>query len=319
MSVSVRLGKIHGQFHRAAAFLYGEGRAGDMATTEAACLDALREAAERLGESPTKAQYEELGLTPASTTIRRVLGNWNEAKERAGLQTYAQDEHGGTDIRPKPDSVTLPEGKSWTDLTAQQRWYYKNQQDRIETKERRRTRLREWFTRLKRERFVCERCPEDRPAAIDFHHPGSKRAGVSQMVNHGYSKRRILDEIERCAVLCANCHRKEHDEASKRSTTEDPERIAAKIRSTSNARIRELRRDWVVAYKYHSDGCTRCGVSNPACLDFHHDGEKANGIARMISERRSLEDIRQEIENCVLLCANCHRAEHHARSETDSV
>ncbi len=56
-------------------------------TTAEECLEALREAAERLGESPTKAQYEELGLTPASATIIRTCGGWNDAKEKAGLET----------------------------------------------------------------------------------------------------------------------------------------------------------------------------------------------------------------------------------------
>lgn len=41
-------------------------------TTKAECLEALQRAAERLEESPTKAQYEELGLTPASATIIRT-------------------------------------------------------------------------------------------------------------------------------------------------------------------------------------------------------------------------------------------------------
>jgi Mn-dependent DtxR family transcriptional regulator len=40
-----------------------------MRTTEQDCLDALQEAAERLGKSPTKAEYEELDVRPASTTI----------------------------------------------------------------------------------------------------------------------------------------------------------------------------------------------------------------------------------------------------------
>ncbi|WP_236039455.1 homing endonuclease associated repeat-containing protein [Haloarcula salinisoli] len=53
------------------------------------CIRALREAADRLGESPTKADYEELGLTPASATIQRVMGSWNEVKEAAGLATNA--------------------------------------------------------------------------------------------------------------------------------------------------------------------------------------------------------------------------------------
>ncbi len=34
--------------------------------------------------------------------------------------------------------------------------------------------------------------------------------GVSEMVYLGFAKETILDEIESCRVLCANCHRKEH-------------------------------------------------------------------------------------------------------------
>jgi hypothetical protein len=76
-------------------------------TSESECLDALREAAERLGESPTKQQYEDLGLRPAASTVIRVVGGWNEAKERAGLETYSQGENGGPPVQPKPDWVEL--------------------------------------------------------------------------------------------------------------------------------------------------------------------------------------------------------------------
>lgn len=45
-----------------------------MTTTEEECLDTLHEASERLGESPSKSQYEALDLTPSSTTILRIVG-----------------------------------------------------------------------------------------------------------------------------------------------------------------------------------------------------------------------------------------------------
>ena len=291
-----------------------------MPTTEADCLDALRRAAERLGESPTKAQYEGLDIRPSSTTIRRVVGGWNEAKERAGLGTYSQDDGGGTEIRPKPDSVTIPDGEDWEDLTPQQRWYYKNRGHRIETKERRRLELRAWFTRLKRGRFACERCGEDRPAALDFHHPDSKDIGVSQMVNHGYSKRRIREEIDRCVVLCANCHRTKHREASPSAIHGEQRRQRTRGSEPPDPDVREKRRSWVMRHKRESDGCARCDVSDPICLDFHHPAAKTAGISRMLSQRYPLEAIRREVDDCVLLCANCHRVEHHGSgTETDSV
>ena len=292
-----------------------------MATTEAACLDALREAAEKLGESPTKAQYEELGLRPASTTILRICGSWNEAKKQAGLNAYSRNENGGIDVQPKPTCVTIPDDEEWDNLTAQQRWYYKNRNHRIETKERRRKQLREWFSRLKREQFTCKRCDESRAPALDFHHPDAKDGGISQMVNHGYSKRRIREEMNKCTVICANCHRKEHSETPMRVALDKPESIEKSIQESSGGRLREKRRHWIIAYKQQSDGCVYCGVSNPVCLDFHHEGKKEKGIARMLSERYSLDEIHREIRNCVLLCANCHRVEHHTSrgKETDSV
>ncbi len=181
-----------------------------MQTTEEECLNALREATERLGKSPTKAEYEELGLTPASGTVIRVVGGWNKAKERADLDTFEQGEGGGTSIHPKPESVEIPDHVEWTELTGQQRWYYKNREARIARKDRRRQELREWLHKLKRDKLACEQCGEERPPALDFHHPKEKERGIAEMVSYGYSRASIREEIEKCVVLCANCHRVEH-------------------------------------------------------------------------------------------------------------
>ena len=179
-------------------------------TTEEECLEALREAAERLGESPTKAQYEELGSTPASGTIIRTVGGWNEAKEAAGLETYDRAQTGGQPVQPKPEWVEIPDDTDWKELTGQQRWYYKNRAERIERKDRRRERLRRRLYTYKDEQCECERCGEDRPPCLDFHHSDEKSSTVSEMVNDGYSWPNIRDEIDRCIVLCANCHRLVH-------------------------------------------------------------------------------------------------------------
>jgi hypothetical protein len=185
-----------------------------MATTEGECLDALRTAAEQLGESPTKAQYEELGLTPASATVLRVMGGWNEAKTAAGLETYEQGSHGGPPIDEQPADVDLPEGKEWADLSGNQRWYYKNREEQAAKKERRRDRARRWVYEYKRDNCECERCGEGTPACLDFHHEDSdeKELGVGEMVGYGYAVSSIRREIDQCTVLCANCHRKVHHE-----------------------------------------------------------------------------------------------------------
>ena len=178
-------------------------------TTERECLYALGEAADRLGESPSKAQYERLDVTPSSSTILRILGGWNEAKERAGLETASSR---GSRLAPKPAGVDLPDGVEWADLSADQRWHYRNVERNTERSLRRRDRHRMWANRLQRQRGGCSRCKETDPACLDFHHveTDEKVMSVAKMISYGYGKDSLKREIEKCTVLCANCHRKEH-------------------------------------------------------------------------------------------------------------
>lgn len=48
------------------------------------------------------------------------------------------------------------------------------------------------------------------PYVMDFDHRDrrTKIAGINQMINlHSYSKDKILIEINKCDLVCANCHR----------------------------------------------------------------------------------------------------------------
>lgn len=56
----------------------------------------------------------------------------------------------------------------------------------------------------------CYTCPEDRAPCLDFHHldETTKDYGVSTMLT--FSRERIIAEIEKCVVLCSNCHRLVH-------------------------------------------------------------------------------------------------------------
>lgn len=280
-------------------------------TTESECVDALRAAAEALGESPTKVQYEELGLTPASGTIQRVMGGWNEAKDAAGLETYASH---GSRVQPKPDDVDLPDELVWEDLTRYQRWHYKNREWNTERTLKRRARLREWIHKRKANSDGCRNCTESDPACLDFHHLSSadKEMAVNKMVPYGYSKSDIEAEMEKCEILCANCHAKEHVSA--------PEaRVMAEGAQTRVERLRQ----WAYEYK-RTRGCQRCPETDPVYLQFHHVSEKHAGVSEMIANGEPESDIRAEVEKCIVLCANCHRKEHYdwptaPRKESDNI
>ena len=72
---------------------------------------------------------------------------------------------------------------------------------------------REWYDNFKKT-LKCEICGEDHPATIDFHHKDEKTKtnGITQMLSGNYSIKRIKEEIDKCQILCSNCHRKLHYE-----------------------------------------------------------------------------------------------------------
>ena len=83
-----------------------------------------------------------------------------------------------------------------------------------EINKRKRSRMkekREWLDSLKKE-SKCSKCGEERWFCLEYHHidPSKKKFGIAVSVSIGYGKKRILEEIKKCIVLCANCHRKLH-------------------------------------------------------------------------------------------------------------
>jgi 5-methylcytosine-specific restriction endonuclease McrA len=57
---------------------------------------------------------------------------------------------------------------------------------------------------------ACLHCGESDPIVLEFNHidPASKRNTVSDMVRKGISIATLMAEIEKCEILCANCHRR---------------------------------------------------------------------------------------------------------------
>jgi hypothetical protein len=90
--------------------------------------------------------------------------------------------------------------------------HYRNNKDYYYNRnKKRRDETREWFNEYK-SNLSCVECGENHPATLDFHHVDrtQKEYGIAYMVNGYASKEKIIEEIEKCVVLCANCHRKLH-------------------------------------------------------------------------------------------------------------
>lgn len=89
------------------------------------------------------------------------------------------------------------------------RWRKNNPQHREQAKAARQSKY-EWVNNLKAS-LKCAKCGEAHPACLEFHHRDrkDKRATIS-LVIWRWSRKRLMAEIEKCDVLCSNCHRKLH-------------------------------------------------------------------------------------------------------------
>lgn len=60
----------------------------------------------------------------------------------------------------------------------------------------------------------CKNCPENHPATLDFHHrnPDTKNFCIGDAARLGKGVDIVQSEIDKCDILCANCHRKLHFE-----------------------------------------------------------------------------------------------------------
>jgi len=67
-----------------------------------------------------------------------------------------------------------------------------------------------------RKNHPCMVCGDSNYWRLDFHHidPNTKEMCVSKMLH--LSKTRFIREIQKCIVLCANCHRDVHYKKSEK-------------------------------------------------------------------------------------------------------
>lgn len=86
--------------------------------------------------------------------------------------------------------------------------YAKNPQKYLGKMQKKRDEIYEMVNKIKSDHGCCF-CDEKEPIALDFHHkdPTQKDCEISKLI-FTKNKKRILAEIEKCIVICANHHRK---------------------------------------------------------------------------------------------------------------
>jgi hypothetical protein len=96
----------------------------------------------------------------------------------------------------------------------QRKWLAANrekQNARVRNNDRKyRAEIREYLNQIKAK--GCVKCGENHLACLDFHHldPSEKEISISVALAKKWSLKRIKVELEKCEVICSNCHRKLH-------------------------------------------------------------------------------------------------------------
>ncbi len=127
---------------------------------------------------------------------------------------------------------------------------------------------------------------------MDFDHVrGQKSFGLSKAYRIA-TPNRTLEEIQKCDLVCANCHRRR---TQKRMPVREKEGNLAKITK------------FVQAQKDNRP-CSDCGVIYEYfIMDFDHREIKSINLSLAARKHWGERRVQQEIDRCDLVCANCHR------------
>jgi len=145
----------------------------------------------------------------------------------------------------------------------------------------------------------CSYCGYNKSvSALHFHHlnPSEKDFSLSGMKTRVFDKIKI--ELDKCVLLCSNCHMEEHEKIRFGKIDGDPGYESYLFRKGIKQKCIE----------YKGNSCQKCGYSKTITgLCFHHldTATKLFGITGP-AFNKAWEIIKAELDKCILVCGNCH-------------
>lgn len=157
-------------------------------------------------------------------------------------------------------------------------------------------------------REPCADCGgQFKPHQMDFDHrdPSTKSFNVMTGRAMLMSTKRILEEVAKCDIVCANCHQMR----TQAIRAWQPIRHLGTSRYLARARQR-WRSQAALLTRLRDVPCMDCGGRFPSCaMQFDHRDptSKRQAVTRMIG-RAGTPRILDEVAKCDIVCVNCHRA-----------
>ena len=149
-------------------------------------------------------------------------------------------------------------------------------------------------------RHPCTDCGEADGRVLEFDHVRGKARDIAEMCAEGVPLTALQAEIERCEVVCVNCHRRRTaSRANWRRLDLDRPLTPGKERQKRNVL-------WVYRLLAESS-CVDCGETDLVVLEFDHVGAKRASVLTLAHGGWSRNAIAAEIAKCEIRCCNCHR------------
>jgi len=154
------------------------------------------------------------------------------------------------------------------------------------------------------------------PYQMDFDHrdPATKLFNLMTGRASLMSDEKLLAEVAKCDIVCANCHRV-------RTKRLLDERFRSLARTGKGRYIERQRRYWRNHQRLLDElrevPCLDCARRFPTyAMEFDHrdPATKRKAVTRLIG-RTSTERLLEEVAKCDIVCANCHRMRTYRRRE----
>lgn len=136
-------------------------------------------------------------------------------------------------------------------------------------------------------------------------------SGLSESARHT-AKNKLEREINPIILTCKNCNKDfilPYGEVNRLYCYDCmPKGLSKKEQSVIIRKMGKIK-----ALKYLGGKCICCGFNQyPSSLEFHHIDESTKhfNIANKITSAQLNEALYKELDKCVILCSNCHRAYH---------
>jgi len=150
----------------------------------------------------------------------------------------------------------------------------------------------------------CKKCGYNKCVrALVFHHINPKEKEINISKSYSKSWTFLKKELDKCMLLCHNCHNELHHKKL----------LISDCKTTNSYKVQKCRRNnKQKAVDYKGGKCKTCGYNK--CIDalvFHHvDPNKKDFGISANGTTRAWNKVKEELDKCILLCANCHTELH---------